>query len=201
MDRRQQKTRAAIFEAFHRLLARKRFSDITVQQIIDEANVGRSTFYQHFATKDELLEQMCAEIFAHVTSESLASEPTHDFSSGGGASFLAHILYHLRDSRRDLAAILSCESSELFLGYFRQLLEETFRRRYGSRLSACGDLPPEFVLNHLSSSFVEMVKWWLGDRMRRSPEEMERWYLALTEPIFTVPGSLPRMEQTEKPEQ
>ena len=80
MDRRQRKTREAIYRAFTALLKKEPYAKITVQQIIDLADVGRTTFYTHFETKDALLESFCAEIFEHVFSEELNKEKNHDFS-------------------------------------------------------------------------------------------------------------------------
>lgn len=79
MDRRIQKTRAAIFLAFETLLMEKSYSNITVQNVIERANIGRSTFYSHFETKDDLLKAMCAELFDHIFSPNLTPESSHDF--------------------------------------------------------------------------------------------------------------------------
>ncbi len=61
-----------------------------------EVNIGRSTFYSHFETKDQLLEQMCNEMFSHVFSDTLAPEKSHDYSKNHEdmRALLEHILYH-----------------------------------------------------------------------------------------------------------
>ena len=66
MDRRQRKTREAIFKAFTELLSQKNFDQITVGEIIESADIGRATFYSHFETKDYLLEKFCKELFCHI---------------------------------------------------------------------------------------------------------------------------------------
>ena len=66
MDSWQRKTRNAIFQAFTRLLEQKTYSSLTVQEIIDEADISRSTFYAHFETKDEL-GNINGNVFAFVS--------------------------------------------------------------------------------------------------------------------------------------
>lgn len=59
MDRRSEKTKEAIEQSFYQLLSEKKYPEITIQDILDRANVGRSTFYSHFHTKDELVTTIC----------------------------------------------------------------------------------------------------------------------------------------------
>lgn len=157
MDRRQQKTREAIFSAFSTLLSKKNYSKITVQEIIDTANVGRTTFYAHFETKDDLLREMCILLFDHVFSDVLPIENTHDFSEAEDktGTSITHILYHLRDNHRNILEILSCDSGEIFLKFFRQYLNDLIAKYIVITIPS--EIPEDFLINHISGSFVNMV--------------------------------------------
>lgn len=178
MDRRQQKTREAIFKAFSRLLEKKSYNHITVQEIIDEANIGRSTFYAHFETRDDLLNAICKQIFGHIFSDVLNAEEHHDFSKGNStlSDKLTHLLYHLKEQKKDIIILLSGESSDLFLRYFKTYLEQLFTDYETPSFAA---IPKDFVLNHYVSSFAEAVKWWTGKGMKTSPEKVVEYYMAL----------------------
>ena len=184
MDRRQQKTRKAIFAAFNELLTQKKYNKIMVQEIIDKADVGRTTFYAHFPTKDDLLREMCTTLFNHVFSDVLEMEKTHDFSAATDRSetMITHILYHLRDNRKNILGVLSCESGELFLQFFKQYLNNLFERNMS--VNNCGKLPKDFIINHISGSFINMVQWWIKGRLKQSPEELARYFKAVINPIF-----------------
>ena len=174
MDRRQQKTRQSVFEAFARLLERKTYANITVQDIIDEANIGRSTFYSHFETKDELLKALCTEIFDHVFAKEVAKEKTHDFSRNSYdiKAEITHILYHLQDSKRYIKRILSCESGEMFMRYFKEHLTPVFGGELKKHMS---DIPTGYLLNHMVCDFAESVRWWMTNDAY-TPEEISRFF-------------------------
>ena len=88
--------------AFEALLTEKRYEQLTVQDIIDRANVGRSTFYAHFETKDDLLKYTCQELFEHIFTEHPLPEGSHDYSESANTQevMLTHILHHLKDDHR-----------------------------------------------------------------------------------------------------
>ena len=175
MDRRQRKTREAIFRAFRTLLERKRYDHITVRDILEEADIGRSTFYAHFETKDMLLKAMCGEIFNHVFENDPCPWVGRDADLQGK---LAHILWHIRDGKRDLVGVLRSDSSELFMTYFKEQLYTTFERYIADFKSP---VPRDYLLHHLVSGFAETVKWWIAGDMVTTPEETARYFLAVTE--------------------
>ncbi|WP_338106700.1 TetR/AcrR family transcriptional regulator [Mordavella massiliensis] len=187
MDRRQQKTRAAVFAAFSSLLAEKSYSRITVQEIIDTANIGRTTFYAHFETKDDLLKALCEVLFDHIISSATDCTHTHGLYSDKNApeSVFCHLLQHLQEDENNILELLSCESSELFLRYFKDSLNELIKRQFvGRDREKNADIPEDFLVNHISGSFVEMVLWWIRGRMKQTPEELDRYFRAVIEPVL-----------------
>ena len=181
MDRRQLKTRQAIFTAFTELLSHKRYEKITVQEILDAANIGRSTFYAHFETKDELLKAVCKELFGHIITT--AMDQNHH-GPKAPESIFCHLLLHLEENDSNILGLLSCESSDIFLRYFKDSLGKLIRTHFLENRPRKTDLPEDFLINHITGSFVEMVLWWLKDQKKHTPEELDRYFRAVIEPVI-----------------
>ena len=126
MDRRQRKTREAIFNAFIALLSEKNYNQITVAEVIQRADIGRATFYAHFETKDYLLKELCQELFDHVFAS--GSGHTHLFDCDSPHSTFQHLFYHLQKNDNQILELLSCRNNELFLHYFRSSLTEFVKK-------------------------------------------------------------------------
>lgn len=180
MDRRQKKTRDSIFKAFSRLLEKKRYEQITVQDIIDEANVGRSTFYAHFETKDMLLKTMCSDIFDHIFDSSLYCGTGNDYEEHGIGieAKLAHILWHLQEVKMEVTGILSSESGSLFIRYLTEYLKILFNMYLDTFKK---DVPEDYLLNYLIGSFTATVKWWVDKKMATSPEETAGYFMKMVQ--------------------
>ncbi|MBB5182726.1 TetR/AcrR family transcriptional regulator [Catenisphaera adipataccumulans] len=178
MDRRQRKTRKAIFDAFSRLLEKKHYSHISVQNIIDEADVGRTTFYAHFQTKEDLLNQMCEDIFGHVFSQVREKEHTHDFSSKPETlkNELTHLLYHLKERQKDIFRLLSGESGDIFLKYFKEQLAKAFD---GMNEWFPGSVPKAYAEAVYVTAFAEMVSMWVKQGTIETPETLVNYYYDL----------------------
>ncbi|WP_425987535.1 TetR/AcrR family transcriptional regulator [Brevundimonas sp. TWP2-3-2] len=96
LDRRSQRTRKAVFDAFTRLVFSRRYGAIRTSDLIEEAGVGRSTFYEHFRNKDDVMVWAIDPIFAPLAE-----------AAAGQASLprLRFVLDHLWE-RRALARVM-----------------------------------------------------------------------------------------------
>ena len=115
MDRRQRKTREAIFGAFTELLSKKDFNKITVGEIIDTADVGRATFYSHFETKDFLLKEFCEELFCHIFDKENREKNghIHIFDCDSTDSAFLHLFWHLQKNDNNILVLLSSQNNDV----------------------------------------------------------------------------------------
>ena len=173
MDRRQRKTRNAIHAAFTALLSEKSYSEISVQDIIEGANVGRTTFYAHFETKDYLLRDLCTNLFTHI----IGAGGDVSCSLSDDSVFL-HLLRHLQKNDGGILDLLSSQNNEIFLRYFKGELKKLILSNQAGISSKNTALPEDYLVNHIASSFVETVYWWTSRGMRESAETINGYFLA-----------------------
>ena len=183
MDRRQRKTREAIFSALIVLLGEKDFGQITVGEIIQRADVGRATFYAHFETKEFLMKALCEELFCHIfdAANDHPCQHRHIFDCDAPDSVFLHLLQHLQKNDNQILELLAGQNNELFLHYFKINLQKLvvsqlplFETRRNERL------PESFWVNHIASTFVETIRWWVAQDLVESPETIaEYFYLAV----------------------
>lgn len=129
MDRRQQKTRKAIFSAFNTLLSNKVYDKITVQEIIVASDIGRTTFYAHFDTKEALLKALCEDLFKHIKDSINHVPHAHGLyqQSMSPISVFGHLLQHLQEKENNVLELLASENNEIFLRYFATISTNLFK--------------------------------------------------------------------------
>lgn len=178
MDRRQRKSREAILHTFTRLLSKKNFSHITVSEIIEEADVGRATFYAHFETKDFLLKELCKELFCHIFDKTQGEYVhRHIFECDAPDDVFLHLAGHIEKNDNHILDLLSSENNELFLSYFKEELKILVKSQ--DRLFSddkAKKLPQDFLLNHICTTFVETIRWWIENKMQLSVEEIIQYF-------------------------
>ena len=117
MDRRVRKTREALYSAFVSLIAEKGYDRLSIQDILDAADVGRTTFYAHFRTKEDLL-RFGFERLRIELSDVL------DVGQKERWAFLEPLLHHARAHAGLFRALSEGGGAELAEGQFVQIIED-----------------------------------------------------------------------------
>ena len=172
-DRRSQRTRHLLSAAFVQLLREKGYSAITVSDIIERANVGRSTFYSHFHDKDDLFVgelDRVVELLSYRKSH--PDEMPFYFPSLG-------LFEHVGEEYELYKALLWTAGIDLMIKHMQASLSQ--RIQQGLQQSGNEfDVPLPILASFIAGSFVTLLKWWLENKMTYSPEEMDTMFKRLT---------------------
>lgn len=162
-DRRVTKTRQALQEALIALILEKGYAALTVQDVLDHANVGRSTFYAHFYDLDDLLQSEFEHLQAEFESY-MAQNPAQE-ASLWEISRLS--FQHAQHYQRLYQAIVGTETSKIIQKHFQDYLRQQIRARLKGDAATV-----EILETHLLSSFMGLLRWWLDKDLPYSAEKM-----------------------------
>ena len=172
-DERAIRTRDRLGTAFVALIHEKPIESVTVQNVLDRASVGRSTFYLHFRDKNDLLLSQL-EKFLEMMSTTLIVRKEASHRVAPVAEMFAHI-----DNQRDIYRILAGAGRlndffDLAQGYFSRGIEH--RLRESSRLAKIppGELAARAVA--LAGSLLSLLRWWLDRGAKEPPGEMDELF-------------------------
>lgn len=182
-DRRVLRTRKALLDALMDLILEKGYEAVTVQEIIDRANVGRSTFYAHFLDKQQLL---------------LSVIEQHEFLSEQGMAppapgapllgFSLEIFQHAAANRRIVQVLVGKQSGALLQEQALRMLAGAVRRELAALVPRNGGaaVPLEAAVQYTVHSFLALLLWWLEQKAPCPAEEIDRIFRALTLPGITA---------------
>ena len=172
-DRRVARTEAAVISAFEQLLDERGYLRMTVQDILDVADVGRATFYAHFRSKEGVMESFVKSVIEHVAAPADA-EPTHDFTGRDNvADQVEHALRHVAEHGHAVRALLLGGGSPEFVGALR---EASFARIRGAARS-------DYEARFLAGALVETIIRWVETGFVEDPHLLAESYATLAKGV------------------
>ncbi len=186
-DRRLKRSQRLLGNALIALMQDKRYSDITVQDIIDRADVCRTTFYAHYQDKEDLLIRCLENVLENFI---------HHIDSGDDSqAFLstAEFFRHVKEHQVLYKAMLAGQGMDLLFNRGQALMSQKIENHL-QKLPVKGQalsIPMPVIANYLAGSFLILLKWWVDQKMVYSPEQMDTMYQQLV-----MPGTL-KVLQTE----
>jgi AcrR family transcriptional regulator len=184
IDRRVRRTRELLSNALTSLILEEGYERVTVQDICDRADVGRSTFYAHFQDKEELLlsgfddlQEDLRQAFADHEQQTAARQP------GSGSWAALAVIEHLADYRA-VSSMLGRRGSAVAIARLRRILSELLRDHLQVQLDPTTStrVPMEVAVEVAVASLLGLIDWWLDHDRPYPPQQLEEMYRRLTEP-------------------
>lgn len=169
-DRRITKTRKAIYNAFLQLLNLKDYETITVQEIIDLADVGRSTFYSHYESKELLLDELCQKLFHHLFERNNQLSPQ---------DYLAHIFQHFKKNQDHVTSLLLSKNDYFIRQLHKELEHDVYPMLADELIQAHPNIPHSYLKHLVVTNFIETLSWWLKNGKSYTGQEVVQFYLEI----------------------
>ena len=190
-DRRIEKTEALLREALTSLIREKAYDSIVVKQILDRANVGRSTFYTHFRDKDELLANTIHEMLRSAGSSQLPNSATPyeriiRFSLPIFEYLQEHRRQHVHSDNRTMDARSRVILHEHLQNVLAELIRDDIERYFKSRKKAANQMPSDVLGQYVATTFVLVLNWWVETESPLSPKEVHELLRALVVPTLIM---------------
>ena len=180
-DRRVLRSRRMLIDALGRLLKKQDFNELSVQEIVDEADLTRATFYLHYPDKVALLQAMSAERFGEMLRKRCITSVTEE-----GA------MYAVALSVCDyLAKALGCPSSLSKIpqdSFVIPVLEPLFRDSLEHSVTV-SKVDPETFATALAWAVFGAASRWAQAKDRRPAEQMARIITSVVKPMLPVASS------------
>jgi AcrR family transcriptional regulator len=150
----------------------ERFETITVQQVLDRAGVGRSTFYTHYRDKNDLLLSDWEDFLEGMSTLLLRRRENSD-----RVAPVREMFAHVAEMRQLYAALIASDKLQCFL----ELGQEYFARAIAQRIAELSSrkIAPAHraaIAHALAGSLLSLMSWWLDHGAPASAEEMDNLY-------------------------
>lgn len=180
-DRRVRRTRELLRSALLSLVQEKGYDRITVQDILDRADVGRSTFYAHYRDKDGLLLSGFEDIRSALAAEREAAEK----AAGGSSEFLQPLLAafrHVEGHRHVWQPLARKGGADVVIRILRDNVTDLVREHFRSQFPGLERNQPqvEAATQFVVSACMGLLLWWLDNDVPYSAEELYSIFRRLT---------------------
>jgi AcrR family transcriptional regulator len=173
-DRRVQRTRELLQKGLIELISERGYDAITIQDIVDRANVGRTTFYLHYSSKDALFLSCHTAIIGKFHFGSLHALSREELLSPAAPSWMIAAYRHLLvDMRALLYPMFQGKDSPLILRRIRDGIAQDITASLRAAFPEADSTMPFDVLTHyLAGAQIALVQWWLEKRQPHTPETL-----------------------------
>ena len=185
-DRRVRRTRHALEDALISLILEKGYDAVTIEEITDRANLGRTTFYLHFRDKEELLmnaiDTMIEDFLAQNEAQPFPKRrlvQNVKYSPEGFTQYghlIKQIFIHAQKNADLYKVMLRGEGSKKAIQRLTEISKLEFLRRMRNFPNLQSKVPLDVLAVHFTGSILQLVTWWLEEDRPYSIDEMVDYF-------------------------